>query len=1112
MAWYMAGMGVLIAVFFAIPVLRTVLGAAVGLVSAAAVAYGVLRYRPRRAYAWWFLAAGLLAFATGDTCFSIAGSGGTDAAASTTASDIAYLAMFPLIGMGLLGLTRATTAARDRSSLLDSLIFTTAVAFLLWIFLVGPYLTAPETSPFERSSMAAYALADVLVLATTVRLLSAVRGNIAAILLVAGATGMLVADLFFGAALLEGGWRAGGPVELGWFALYVAWGAAALHPSMVALTQPAEPYQAEVGWVRLMLLGAAAVIAPAVLLLQAVTGRVHDTAVIGVVSGVTFVLVLSRLADASDAHRLAVARERILREAGAALVSAARADEVDRAVRAAVERLVPPYAAHRVIFTVNQADGVPAAAVSIWGPSVVAISGLHSAPSSAAVRRTRVLRVRTLQPALVEQLRLFESAVLCPLVLDERAAGVARVGALLVAADDAVLSALRDSLEVLAAQVALALERIGLSQEISRRDSDEYFRSLVQNTADVILIVEDEDQIRYASPSVAAVLGIEPAACTRLRSVVHPDEESSVADLLESIRANPQRRGEWYDWSVRRPDGERVDLEVTCLDLRRDRAVRGLVFTMRDVTERRRLERELTHRAVHDALTGLANRVSFHDQVHEAVERARDGGRTVGTLSIDLDEFATVNDSYGHAAGDALLVATGQRLRAIAGETATVARLGGDEFAVLVPDADGPERAERIAEHLVGALAEQIALGEVVVTPSVSIGVATTADATDAGELLQRADLALYVAKGAGKGRWCRYQTALHTAVVERLELRAALAEAVEKRHFVVEYQPIVDLAGGAAVGFEALVRWQHPVRGVIPPEQFIALAEETGLIEPIGDWVLQQAVVAAARWHADTPGRTGPYVSVNVSGRQLRTAGFVAKVRGVLATAEVRPEFVMLEITESLLLRDDERVWSELAELRAMGLRVAIDDFGTGFSSLSYLQKMPADVLKLDRSFTATAASSRRQRLLLEGIVRLADTLGLDTIAEGVETEAARVLLADMGCASGQGYFFSRPLSDSDVLTWLRNGHQAKPAGLAVAATAPPREADPEPAAAPEPELELAAPPEPAAGPGQKAAAQKAASPHKAAGQKAPPGRKAAPAKKSTPPQPTAPVQRAAS
>ncbi|WP_422771683.1 putative bifunctional diguanylate cyclase/phosphodiesterase [Plantactinospora sp. WMMC1484] len=1038
MSWYAGLNAALVVCFFALPVPRPVVAAAFGLAGMAAVAIGIRRYRPDRAYAWWLLGAALVVFAAGDTVYLLAANFplGDSPADSGLVSDLFYLVMLPLIGAGLLGLTRSTTGARDRSGLLDFLIFTTAGAFLLWVLVIRPYLVGPGPTTFEQSVLAAYALLDVLLLATAARIAVTSRGSAAGLLLVFGAAGMLVSDLSYGAALLRGGWQPGGPDELGWLSFYVAWGAAALHPSMATLTEPAEPPDSEIGKTRLVLLGIAATLAPAVLLYEVLNGDVRDGAVIAVVGGVVFALVLSRLADAVDGHRQAVARERGLRQAGAELVAATDTAEVRRAVRTAVARLVPRQAAHRIVFSINHSDGVPAATTSIWGPGMAAASPFYPAPTPAVARRSRLLRVRTLQPALAEQLQGFETVALCPLVGDGRtgavvgdgrtggtpgggrASGAPRVGALLVATDSRLLPSLRDSLEVLAAQAAMALERIGLAQEINRRESEAYFRSLVQNAADVILIVDDDQRIRYASPSVRSVLGVEPAECTDLGTLLSAEEQLPVATLLTPAAGEPERRG--IDWCVRLPDGQRVQLEVTCRDLRRDRTVRGFVLTLRDITERVRLEQELTHRAVHDSLTGLANRASYQDQVYEAVEKARDADRTVGALSIDLDEFTAVNDTHGHAIGDALLIAAGERLREIAGPNDLVARLGGDEFAVLIPDADDPAQVERVADHLVRALAEPLEVGDTVVNGSVSVGVATTADASDAGELLQRADLALYVAKGAGKGRWCRYQSELHTAIVERLELRAALAEAVAKLSFSVDYQPIVDMRTGAAVGFEALARWHHPARGPVPPALFIGLAEETGLIEPIGDYVLRQATAAMARWRADRGGGHAPYVSINVSARQLRTPGFVTTVRAALAAAEVPPDRVMLEITESLLLRDQEPVWAELAELRSLGLRVAIDDFGTGFSSLSYLQQMPADVLKIDRSFTETVATSRRQRLLVEGIIRLAGTLGLDVIAEGVETEAVRTVLLDMGCASGQGYLFARPLPDSDVLGWL--------------------------------------------------------------------------------------------
>jgi EAL domain-containing protein (putative c-di-GMP-specific phosphodiesterase class I) len=323
--------------------------------------------------------------------------------------------------------------------------------------------------------------------------------------------------------------------------------------------------------------------------------------------------------------------------------------------------------------------------------------------------------------------------------------------------------------------------------------------------------------------------------------------------------------------------------------------------------------------------------------------------------------------------------------------------------------------AEEIAADVLAALVEPFRLGEVTISGSASIGLATTADASDVDELLRQADLALRLAKGAGKGRWRRYQAALHSAVLQRIEMRAALEQAVADLNFTVAYQPIVGVADGETVGFEALVRWRHPTLGMVSPDEFIDVAEETGLIEPIGDWVLQQAIATATTW----PGT--PYVSVNVSARQFRVACFVDKVRKALAEAGLPPERLMLEITERLLLRDDEQVWLDLTGLREMGVRIAIDDFGTGFSSLSYLQQVPIDVLKIDKTFTATVASSARQQAIVDGIVRLAQTLNLEVVAEGIETEADRDLLRVIHCPYGQGYLYSQPLAPEDVAGWLR-------------------------------------------------------------------------------------------
>jgi len=469
------------------------------------------------------------------------------------------------------------------------------------------------------------------------------------------------------------------------------------------------------------------------------------------------------------------------------------------------------------------------------------------------------------------------------------------------------------------------------------------------------------------------------------------------------------------DWRVPRPGAAPVEVEVSGRDLRDDPTVRGLVLTLRDVTERRRLERELTHRANHDALTGLANRLLFSDRVQRAFGRATRPGAVVAVLFIDLDDFKVVNDSLGHEAGDQVLAAVGQRLTAALRSDDTAARLGGDEFAILIEDAHDVLAVENIADRVVRALAEPVPLGATVVTTSASVGVATTVDATDSTELLRQADLALYVAKGAGKGRWRRYQSAVHTAFMRRVEIRSSLDRAVAEGAFALRYQPIVSMVDGATVGFEALVRWRHTARGLILPSDFIDVAEDSGLIVPIGNWVLERALGDTVRWPSNPPA----YLSVNVSARQFRSRGFLEKVRRELDASGLSPDRLMLEITESLL--SDEQVWADLAALRDGGVRVAIDDFGTGYSALSYLRQVPVDVVKIDKSFVDATGSSPRQRALVEGILRLAEALGLQAVAEGVERPADRDALVEIGCRLGQGYLFSRPLSDDEVVAQMR-------------------------------------------------------------------------------------------
>jgi diguanylate cyclase (GGDEF)-like protein len=378
-------------------------------------------------------------------------------------------------------------------------------------------------------------------------------------------------------------------------------------------------------------------------------------------------------------------------------------------------------------------------------------------------------------------------------------------------------------------------------------------------------------------------------------------------------------------------------------------------------------------------------------------------------LFVDLDDFKVVNDTMGHSVGDELLAAVGARLATAVRESDTAARLGGDEFAVLLEQVQDSAEVETLAGRIVDAFSEPFPILDGSVITTATVGVATTEDSADVDELLRHADLALYAAKAAGKRQWRRYQSVLSAGMVRRRELQAALDDAVNNAEFTLAYQPIVELTSGEIAGFEALVRWPHPRWGMMLPDQFISLAEETGHIVPLGAWVLRQAAADMARWREQVPNEPAPYVSVNVSARQFRTPGFVDSVGQALAVSGLDPSALMLELTESLLNRA-EQIHNDLMELKLIGVRLAIDDFGTGYSSLSYLRELPIDAIKIDKSFVDGITTSPQQLALVEGIIGIAKKLDLEVTAEGIETDAQRELLVAMGCDYGQGYLLAMP------------------------------------------------------------------------------------------------------
>ncbi|HEV7187008.1 MAG TPA: bifunctional diguanylate cyclase/phosphodiesterase [Blastococcus sp.] len=405
-----------------------------------------------------------------------------------------------------------------------------------------------------------------------------------------------------------------------------------------------------------------------------------------------------------------------------------------------------------------------------------------------------------------------------------------------------------------------------------------------------------------------------------------------------------------------------------------------------------------------DPLTGLANRTLLEEITHRVLQR----GGAVSLLFIDLDDFKAVNDSRGHAEGDGLLLVLAERLRSCVRPGDVVARLGGDEFAVVVTG--GPEVARAVGERVLVALAVPVPLDDGTVVVHGSVGLASSDDTGDrtAGALLRNADLAMYLAKAQGKNRIVAYADGMAEAARRRADLAQDLARAVDAGQLAVHYQPTVRLTDGRTTGFEALVRWNHPERGLVPPVEFIPLAEETGAITGIGRWVLGEALRQGAAWTAGTG--TPLRMAVNLSPRQFQDGDVVADVVAALVETGFPAEQLTLEVTEGVLVRDVDAVVTQLESLRALGIRIAIDDFGTGFSGLSYLRHLPADIIKIDRSFVSDLPTGRSATTLITSIVELARTLGLDVVAEGVETEEQRLALCELDCAQAQGYLFARP------------------------------------------------------------------------------------------------------
>ncbi|RHW24267.1 EAL domain-containing protein [Nocardioides immobilis] len=1026
----------LYAVYIALPEPPRYLWAAIGLLSLVGLVVGIRVNRPRRQLPWWLASAGVAALMLGDTTYDVMASVLGEENPFPSAADAIYLAMYPLIAGGLLVLVRLTTPLGDKAAVIDAAIVTVAVGLLVWVYLVEPYVQDPTLTWLQKAVSIGYPLGDVMILAVLARLMiGGDRRPRSLWLLSIGTVGLLASDVVYGLGQLNGTWSTGGVLDLGWVLFYGAWGAAALSPDMTRLTDPVRPKSPTSSPRRLLFFTLIPLAVPG-LQIWGISQGTADLPVTAAGSAVLFLLVSLRFTGLVHTASRAAHRETSMRRTGEALVAASDPDTVFHVALTAIGEITRPPT--RLLVATGSPLRLVFDSAGDEESKDESLDQLLQRHEGELRRQQFVLTsAADCGPAFAAALGPEATVLLAAMIRDEQISGLLVISGPSVDRPESV-----DPICSLASQMVLALDSIELTEQVAERRSEAHYRSLFQNAADIILVVDRRLRLRYATPSATAVLGWD-ASESRDRpidSMVAHGDAKAARNLLDRVLKRGVEAGvePADEWRIPDAAGDIRQFEVSCRNLMDDPSLGGVVVTLHDITERRRLESDLQFQAYHDSLTQLPNRTMFLDRVERALSRTGRNEVELAVILIDLDDFKVINDTRGHAAGDALLSHVARRLQTVLRPLDSCARLGGDEFAILATGLKSEKEAREIAERLIRHLSVPFDIAGEVVTAGASVGVTTNTFGAHASELLLQADLAMYAAKDAGKGVAQLFRPEL----IDIMELRARtareLGRAIARDELVLHYQPVVALETGAVIGVEALLRWQHPERGLLMPSDFIAVVEESDLAVAVGEWVIDRAIAQAAEWQRSSPTGGGLRMNVNVTPREFAQPGFVSTVVSALERHDLPAGALVLEITERILAGRDPRISLAMTELHELGVRLAVDDFGTGYAALGYLRRFPVSTLKIDRSFVAGLGHSPDDEALVEAIIRLGETFGFDLVAEGVETEQQRTTLLRLGCGSAQGFLYSTALPPAEIETFIRtqspvvvSGHTPRSIGV---------------------------------------------------------------------------------